>query len=121
MGGGPGLAKRPTAGGASYIRSGGLGSSVTVALLFLFFVELMDALDVALIVLIWLKTLEMLVSDRVSSLGGLVGDVVSEIVVVAVIPWRSPSPGLLLTLEIERGESGANGIPTLSREDTSSH
>lgn len=61
----------------------------------------------------------MLDSDGVSSLGGLVGEVVSEIVVVAVMPRRSSSPGLLLTLDTERGESGANGIPALSRTDTS--
>lgn len=51
VGGGPGLDKRPTAGGVSYTRGGSLGSSVAMALLYLFCAELVDEFDVALTVL----------------------------------------------------------------------
>jgi hypothetical protein len=76
----------------------------------------------ALMVLALLKMLETLVPDGASSLGGLVGDVVSEIVVVAVIPPRLPSSGLLLALGTERGDSGNrgdNGVPAHSCECSS--
>ncbi|RFU72995.1 nad dependent epimerase dehydratase [Trichoderma arundinaceum] len=119
VGGGPGLAKPPTAGGASYIRGGGLGSSVAVAPLYLTWAESVDAFDVALRVLALLKMLETLVPGGALSLSGLVRDVVSEIVVVAVIPPRPSSFGLLLTLGMERGDSGDSGdsgIPAHSWE-----
>ncbi|KAH6608065.1 hypothetical protein Trco_004378 [Trichoderma cornu-damae] len=106
LGGGPGLANPPTTGGASYTRGGGLGSSMAVAPLYLFCAESVDAFDVALRVLALLKMLETLVPGGASSLGGLVGDVVCDIVVVAVIPRRSPSSAHPLALGMERGDSG---------------